>query len=60
MTVYVCIKDYSFEQNDGNGDMKVFIFEGQMFYFRSFNSGIWDLPGNFNSDYDDNFEKVQL
>lgn len=60
MTVYICIKDYSFEKNDGNGDVKVFIFEGQMFYFSSVNGGRLDLPGNFNSDYNDNFEKVEL
>jgi hypothetical protein len=63
MKFWVCKESYSFKDNDGNGDITVFVFAGQIFGFSEYGEnqgGMWTLPGNFGGAFSPNFLEINL
>lgn len=56
MKMYVCICGYWVTENDGNGDIKLFIFAGQVFLVE----WLSDLPGNVSNDFDNYYKSRNL
>lgn len=48
--------DYWIEENDGNGDLKVFVPAGSVYIVQD----VSELPGNFRGFYTDKFDQIFL